>query len=293
MTLTAVGDVELWYETFGDPTDVSVLLVSGLGTQAVRWDDEFCQSMVDRFFHVIRFDNRDVGLSTRFEGPDDIVTVLTDVAEGRTPEVAYTLEDMAADAIGILDALEIEKAHVFGLSMGGMIAQVMAINYPDRLLGLTSMMSTTGNPEVGQPSDEAIQALLQAAPTERDAAIEHDVRIATVWASVDYLNPDYLRAMAARQFDRNGDRDRNGGARQSCAIGAAPNRESQLAELTVPTLVIHGTADPLINVSGGERTAEVIPGAELLLIEDMGHDLPPELFGPIIEAFTRHAIAAG
>lgn len=292
MPLVTVGDVELWYETFGEPTDVPVLLVSGVGTQSIRFDDEFCQGLADRFFHVIRFDNRDVGLSTRCPGNEDVAGVMAAVAAGEPYEIAYTLSDMAADAVGLLDVLGIDAAHIYGVSMGGMIVQLMAIEHPTRVLSLTSVMSTTGNREYGQATEEAITALLSEGPTERDAAIEHDVSMATIWASPDYLNEDYLRDMLGRQWDRGEGRDRNGGTRQACAIVASPSRDEQLAELDVPTLVIHGDLDPLVGPSGGERTAEVIPGAELLMIEGMGHDSPPELFGPIIEAFTRHAIAA-
>lgn len=284
-----VGDVELFYETFGNPEDPPLLLIMGLGAQMIAWPDEFCEGLVDRAFYVIRFDNRDIGLSTAFESDVDYGAAM---AAGEKVEPPYTLNTMAADAAGLLEALDIEAAHIVGASMGGMIAQLVAIEHPAKTLTLTSIMSTTSETDVGQPTVEAITAITGAAPTERDAAIDHNVKIGEVWASPDYWNPEHARERAEANWDRVGKSQGPGIARQMAAILAAPSRAEALAGVTVPALVIHGTVDPLVQPDGGRRTADVLPNAELLEIEGMGHDLPPEMYAQIIETITRLAIRA-
>jgi len=292
MPHAAVGDIELYYETFGESTDVPILLINGLGSQSIRWLDLFCEGLADRFFHVIRFDNRDVGLSSRVDGPSDLQACIAALASGGTPDLAYTLSDMAADAAGLLDVLGIEAAHVVGMSMGGMIAQHVAIEHPNKVLSLTSIMSSTGNRQVGQPSEEARYGLFGPGPDpdDRDACIAHDVKIGKIWSSPDYWNEEAMTELAAAQYDRGGS-DTRGVARQSCATVAQMDRDELLQQLDVPALVIHGALDTLVNVDGGEHTAEMIPNAELLVIENMSHDWPPELFGPITEAITQRAIS--
>lgn len=284
-----VGDVELCYETFGNPEDPPLLLIMGLGAQMIAWPEEFCEGLVDRAFFVIRFDNRDIGLSTAIDADVDHAAAM---AAGEQVEPAYTLGDMAADAAGLLDALDIDAAHIVGASMGGMIAQAFAIEHPAKTLTLTSIMSTTGDADVGQATDEALAAIIGPAPTERDAAIEHNVRIGEVWASPEYWNPEYARERATANWDRVGRSQGPGIARQMAAILAGPSRTAALGNVTVPALVIHGAVDPLVQLDGGQRTAEALPNAELLEIEGMAHDLPPEMFAQIIESITRLAIRA-
>jgi len=284
-----VGDLELCYETFGNPEDPPLLLIMGLGAQMIAWPEEFCEGLVDRAFFVIRFDNRDIGLSTIIHSDIDHGAAM---AAGETVEPAYTLSEMAADAAGLLDTLGIEAAHIVGASMGGMIAQAFAIEHPDKTLTLTSIMSTTGDSDIGQPTPEAIAAITSAAPTERDAAIAHNVKIGEVWASPEYWNPEHARERAVENWDRVGKSQGPGIARQMAAILAATPRTEALGGVAVPSLVIHGTVDPLVQLDGGQRTAEALPNAELLEVEGMGHDMPPEMFAQIIESITRLAIRA-
>jgi pimeloyl-ACP methyl ester carboxylesterase len=285
--------IDLCYETFGDAADPVLLLVMGLGAQMTAWDDDFCLAFVDRGFHVIRFDNRDVGLSSRIEGKGDFMSTFLAASQGNAVEAPYELADMAADAIGLLDHLGIDDAHVVGASMGGMIAQQIAIDFPERVLTLTSIMSTTGDPDVGQPTPAAMERLLQPPPVDRAGVIEASVESAKVIGSPEHFDEDRTRARAAEFYDRAYSPD--GTARQLIAIMASGSRAEGLAALDIPTLVIHGDADQLVTPTGGRRTAELIPGAELLLIEGMGHDLPHALWPQIVEAITantRRAIAA-
>jgi pimeloyl-ACP methyl ester carboxylesterase len=277
-TCTANG-IELCYETFGDADDPALLLVMGLGAQMISWDEELCQQLVDRGFHVIRYDNRDAGLSTRIEPQPG--------ADGP----AYLLTDMAADAVGLLDHLGIERAHVVGASMGGMIAQTIAIEHPDRVLSLTSIMSTTGEPEVGQPSPDAMARLVAPVATSREEAIARAVETTKVIGGADFFDEERVAGLAGRAYDRSFRPD--GTVRQMLAIVASGSRAEGLAALDVPTLVIHGDVDTLVTPSGGERTAELVPGAELLMIEGMGHELPPPVWPQVVEAITRNAQRAG
>lgn len=287
MSLAAANGIELWYETFGDAADPPLLLIMGLGGQGIAWPNELCDGFVDRGFFVIRYDNRDVGLSTMFEGEVNLLATATAVATGQPVEAPYTLADLADDAAGLLDTLDLAAAHVMGASMGGMIAQTLAIRHPARVLTLTSVMSTTGEPDVGQPSPEAMGMLLGEVTPGRDGAIANAAKWSKTIGSPDLRDEDRVKELAGLQYDRNPRMD--GVGRQLLAILASGSRAEALAELTVPTLVIHGTADKLIDQSGGERTAALVPGAQLELLEGMGHDLPVPLWSTYIELVTRHA----
>jgi len=259
------GECELWYETFGDRSDPTLLMVNGLGSQSSNYQDAWCDMFAAEGLFVIRFDNRDVGLSTSFAGAP--------VGEAGN---AYLLGDMAADAIAVLDAEGIERAHVMGLSMGGMIVQTLAVEHPHRLLSMTSVMSATGEPEFGQSAPEAFAQLTAPPATDRESHVQRWIDGLRIWGSPEFFDEDRLRADAERSFDRAFTPD--GTTRQFFAIRASAPRAHLLREVTVPTLVMHGSADTLITPSGGERTAELIPGARFVLIDGMGHDYPPQLW---------------
>ncbi|MHA2601058.1 MAG: alpha/beta fold hydrolase [Candidatus Thorarchaeota archaeon SMTZ1-83] len=281
-----VGDIEIVYDTFGDPSSPPLLLIMGLGSQMILWDDAFCKALASQGFWVIRFDNRDVGLSTKLDdaGTPDAFSLM----QGKTVEVPYKLLDMAADALGLLDALKIDSTHVVGASMGGMIAQTMAINYPERVRTLTSIMSSTGNPDLPQPKPEAVSILVTTPPSDRDEYIDYQLQ---VWRTLHgpKFPPDeeYVRERSARAYDRS--YYPHGTGRQFAAILASGSRRDALKKLKTPTLVIHGDADPLVPVEGGRDTAEAISGSELLIIEGMGHGIPVQVAPRIIEAIVRHA----
>src|SRR3954454_3835513 len=272
------------HQTFGDPSDPTVLLVMGFGTQLLGWDAEFCRLLAARGRHVIRYDNRDCGLSTKYhDAPVDLMDFVTAVTSGEFDRALamapYSLRDMAADGIGLLRELGIERAHVVGSSMGGMIAQKMAIEFPDHVLSLTSMMSSTGEPEFGQSTSEAQEVLFSPRPADRDgyvAAAEREL----VWASRRYGDAAQLRALAAASYDRS--YYPAGVPRQLAAMILDGSRADALRTLDVPTLVIHGQDDPLIDPSGGRRTAELVPDARFLLVEDMGHDRPRPLWSNLV-----------
>ncbi|WP_406442792.1 alpha/beta fold hydrolase [Streptomyces sp. NBC_00631] len=283
-------EVSIAYESFGDPGDPPVLLVMGFGAQMLAWHEDFCRALADRGRYVIRYDNRDCGLSTTFDShPVDMGKLIATVSSGDIPAaramVPYRLLDMADDGLGLLTALGVARAHVVGASMGGMIAQTMALSSPERVLTLTSMMSSTGESEYGRPSPEAQAALLSPKPADREgyvAAAEKEL----VWASKRYGDTAVLRELAAAQYDRA--YYPAGIARQLGAMILSGSRADELRELRVPTLVIHGLDDTLIDPSGGKRTADLVPGAELLLIPGMGHDRPRELWPMIIDAVAAH-----
>jgi len=280
--------IELAYETYGDPDGVPLLFVMGLGAQLQAWDVEFVQAFVDRGFFAIRFDNRDVGLSTKPEvGEIDVVARVLAAFGGEQIEAPYLLRDMATDAVGLLDHLGIASAHVVGASMGGMIAQTIAIEHPERVRTLTSIMSTTGDPDVGQPDPSVLPVLLTAPPADRDAAIANGIASSRAIGSPEHFDEERARIRATEAYDRCF--YPAGVGHQLLAIVASGSRSEALAGLSVPTLVIHGDADPLIAPSGGQRTAAVIPGAELLVVEGMGHDLPMLFWPPIIEAIVSLA----
>ena len=259
------ANCEIFYESFGDPADPTLMLVNGLGSQCINYHEDWCEMFAARGLRVLRFDNRDVGLSSKF---DDTPTD----ANG----TAYNLSDMAADAIAVLDTLKIEQAHVMGLSMGGMIVQVLAIEHPDRLLSMTSVMSRTGEPGYGEPTPEAF-ALLTAPPaTDRESFIAHSVAGLRVWGSPEFADEARWRRDAERAFERSF--HPSGTARQFRAIGGSEPRADRLRDVMTPTLVMHGDRDTLIDITGGLRTAELIPDARFETIEGMGHDYPPQLW---------------
>jgi pimeloyl-ACP methyl ester carboxylesterase len=292
-TETPAG-ISLYYETVGSPADPPLLLVMGYGSQMIAWPRGFSELLAAGGRFVIEFDNRDSGLSSKLDGQTvDTEAVIAAAGAGdldRARELApYTLSEMADDCVAVLDALEIDRAHMLGASMGGMIAQQLAIERPERLLSLVSKMSTTGEAEYGSPAPEALAALLTPSPTERQAYIEASSAKAMIWASKRYGDRARAEALAAASYDRCFCPE--GAARQFAAILATGPRADGLRELTLPTLVIHGLDDTLITPSGGERTAELVPGARLLLVEDMGHDRPEPLWPLLTEAILEHTRA--
>jgi len=290
--LAAANGIEIGFETHGDPQDEPLLLVMGLGSQLVHWPLALVDAFVDRGFYVIRFDNRDTGLSSKLDAdhPGDFLTSFAALSQGEDVDVPYRLGDMARDAVGVLDELAIDSAHVVGVSMGGMIAQTAAIEHPTRVRTLTSIMSTTGEREVGQPTADAMAALMAPVPRTRDEAIDSAAVTRKVIGSPEHFDEAAVREVAAAAYDRCW--NPGGTARQLLAIAASGSRADGLASLRVPTLVIHGDRDPLVALSGGERTAALVPGAELLVLEGMGHDLVPAYIGPIVEAVTSLASRA-
>jgi pimeloyl-ACP methyl ester carboxylesterase len=291
MASVRANGIDIEYDEIGDPADRPLLLIMGLGAQLITWDIDFCRQLAERGFRVIRFDNRDSGLSTKLDEHhvdfDEAYQAYEATGEVAAP---YTLDDMADDTAGLLDALGIDSAHVVGVSMGGMIAQTLAIRHPDRVRTLTSIMSTTGDPDVGQPTAEAMAVLMQAAPTDREGVIAMNVANERVVGSPDHFDEDRARRRLTEAYDRC--HYPVGMTRQLMAIVASGTRAERLRELSVPTLVIHGGADPLVQPSGGERTAALVPGAELLVIDGMGHDLPPHFWPQIIDAIDKIAAQA-
>jgi pimeloyl-ACP methyl ester carboxylesterase len=287
--LAKVGDVELCYETFGDRSDPALLLVMGLGTQMLAWREGFCRELVAHGFFVIRYDNRDVGRSTRFSGvkPPGAVELLR-----RKPRnAAYTLDDMADDGLGLLDALGIERAHVAGASMGGMIAQVMAVRHPERVLSLTSIMSSTGGRFVGLQSPRVVPYLLGRPPADEEQYIERARSLFDVIGSPGFeRDDDEFRELARASFRRGISPSATG--RQLAAIVGAGDRTADLRRITAPTLVIHGSGDKMISPSGGRATAKAIPNAKLLVIKGMGHDLPRGLWERLADAIAENAARA-
>jgi pimeloyl-ACP methyl ester carboxylesterase len=282
------GLVEIYYETFGDASNPALLLINGLGSQCINFDVDFCELFVARGFFVIRFDNRDVGLSTKFNLVlPDLFSVLEAVKDGLEPKVAYRLTDMADDAVAVLDALGIDRAHVAGWSIGGMIAQQLAIDRPDRLLSMTSNMSTTGDPDVGQPSAEALDIILGPSDIDRESIIKRRIDLERVIGSRTHFDPERVAKQTGDAYDRCF--NLAGVARQLCAAAASGSRTSQLRTVTVPTLVMHGDVDNLIDISGGVRTAESVPGARFVVLEGMGHDLSPFYWNQLVEEIATHA----
>ncbi len=283
--------VELAYEQIGDPDDPPVLLIMGLGGQMVAWPDAFCEQLAGRGFYVTRYDNRDAGLSTHLTeaGTPDLASLL----RGEAPHPPYLMDDMADDAAALLETLSIAPAHVVGVSMGGMIAQSLAINHRPSVRSLTSIMSTPSI-SIGAPTRE-VQATLMVQPaTSKESYVEQSVRSFAGIGSRGFADDEgRRRAIAAEQYDR--DPDPSGTARQLLAIFCSPDRTPGLQKLDIPALVIHGTIDPLVQPDGGRATAAAIGGAELVLVQNMGHDMPEELWADIIgriEALARRADAA-
>ena len=286
MTLAKISPtIEIEYETFGDPKNPALILMEGHGAQMVKWDTEYCKMFAAKNLYVIRFDNRDCGLSTKFDGIEvDLGAVLkAALLEETVPPVPYTLSDMAGDVVGLLDFLKIDSAHIFGVSLGGMIAQVLTIEHPTRVRSLISVMSMSGEPEFGQSTPEAIGALLSESPSDRSGYIEHSI-VYQVYHSKKYRSDEFSKTSAARDFDRM--YYPQGSARQLAAVYASGRRTEQLRAIKTPTLVIHGKDDTLISPSGGERTAELIPNAKLVLVDDMGHDMPKPLWGYLVDLIS-------
>jgi len=281
-------DVELTYESFGEGEPL--LLIMGIGAQMVVWDEEFCRMLAARGFRVIRFDNRDVGESTRLDalGTPNVLEVLRRRFTGRKVRAPYTLDDMADDTVGLMNALGIDRAHLVGLSLGGMIAQCTALRHPERVRSLAIMMSGPGELWASLPTFAALRALTTRPPKGREGAIEHFVQ---AWSTVGFAQHgtprDRLRKLGALQYDRG--ISPRGFARQFAAILAAPSRTRALAQLRVPTLVIHGANDPLIPPLAGRLTAARIPDARLMVIEGLAHDLGPTAWGYTIDALTENA----
>jgi pimeloyl-ACP methyl ester carboxylesterase len=285
LTARANG-IEIVYEEFGEASDPTMLLVMGLGVQMLGWDERFCRLLAARGFRVVRFDNRDVGRSTKIVGGPraDVMAA----AGGDFSSASYTLDQMADDCAALLDHLGAAVAHVTGASQGGMIAQTLAIRHPERVLSLASIMSSTGDRAVGQPHPEAIPALLSRPPGNRDGYAEWVLKTWRVIGSRGFeTDADALRERARASFDRGINPE--GTARQLVAILASGDRTRALRALDLPTVVIHGTEDVLVDVSGGKATAAAIPGAELALIEGMGHDLPPQLWPRLVDLIVGNA----
>ncbi len=282
----SANGIHIEYETVGDPERPPLLLVPGLGVQLTGWPEEFCAELVARGFFVVRYDNRDAGLSTVIEGgppPDPMAVYLGDPSS-----VAYTLEDMADDGAGLLDALGIPAAHLVGSSLGAMIAQTLAARHPDRALSLCSISSTTGATSVGQPTAEAFELLARPSATTREEFVEADIASHRVLGSPLYPSDETeMRAETALAYDRAF--HPQGTSRQLCAIIASGDRTASLAAVTAPTVVIHGTEDKLVRPSGGEATAKAIPRADLVMIEGMGHDFPSAIWPRVIDAIVSNA----
>jgi pimeloyl-ACP methyl ester carboxylesterase len=281
--------IELEYESFGRASDPALLLVMGLGAQMVLWDDELCEQLAQRRFRVIRFDNRDVGGSTRLAalGVPNALAAMLAAATRQLVQPPYTLQDMALDAVGLLDALGIGAAHVVGASMGGMIGQILALEHPERVLSLTSIMSTTGDPALPAAAPDVVSLFFRPIATEREAYIAQSLEVARAIGGALPLDEVRARRRAERVFARGVSQD--GSLRQFVAMLAAPNRRPALAALRAPTLVIHGDADPLSHLACGRDTAAAIPGAELLILPGMGHDLPPSVWPAVIDAIAKNA----
>lgn len=288
--VTTASGITLDYETYGAASDPPLLLVAGFGSQLVSWPRAFSQQLADGGRFVIAFDNRDCGLSTKMDGQIPDMGAIGAAAHAGDWQLArslapYTFSDLADDTFGLLDELGIERAHVLGASMGGMIAQTMAIERPERVLSLISMMSTTGEPDAGRSEPDALTALMTPGPPEREGYIE-SAKKALIWRSKRYPELEEAREVAALQFDRCYYPE--AGNRNFAAIIASGSRAEGLRQLAVPTLVIHGLDDTLITPGGGERTAELVPGAKLLMVADMGHDRPKPLWPVLCEAILAH-----
>jgi len=287
--MAPVNGVELCYQEMGDPDGEPLLLVMGLATQMIAWDEEFCALLAERGFRVVRFDNRDIGRSTKLSSAG--VAGRFDMLVGRRGSAPYLLRDMATDTFGLMDHLGIDSAHLVGASMGGMIAQTAAIERPERVRSLTSIMSTTGSRRVGHPSYRTFGLLLGERPRKREEMIERVVKTFKVIGSPGYpFEEERVRELAGRSYDRG--HSAAGIARQMHAITASGDRTPKLRELDLPALVIHGKKDVLVNPSGGRATAKAIPGARLKMVEGMGHDLPRALWPSFAEEIAANAARA-
>lgn len=295
MPSVSANGIQIEYETFGAPDSPPLLLIIGLGGQLIFWDEELCEQLAQQGHFVIRYDNRDVGLSSILAeaAVPDVMSTIQALMQGETINSPYTIEDMAEDAVGLIDSLGIEKAHLCGMSMGGMIAQAVAIRYPRRVLSLISIYSTTGNPELPPPRPETMEFLLSPLPEEREANIEYTLKMFRTIAGPGFpFDEKWHRKMAAQAYDRAF--YPQGVIRQLVAILSQRNRKVALASISVPTLVIHGSDDPLVPVECGRDTAEAVLGADLKIIDGMGHDLPHGGAWPqIISAIVSHTHKVG
>jgi pimeloyl-ACP methyl ester carboxylesterase len=284
-----IGDIELCYETFGSPGDPALLLIMGLGTQMLGWDEEFCEDLAGRGFHVVRYDNRDIGRSTILDTYP--APTFGQLLRRDRHAASYTLAEMAADGVGLLDHLDIERAHLVGASMGGMIAQTIAARRPDRVLSLTSIMSSTGSRISGQPALRTYRKFLRPVSRDRQRYIDQSADLFR-WIGSPGFDRDEatFRDLLGRMYDRG--HHPSASSRQLAAILASGNRTPELRGITAPTLVIHGTNDRLIAPSGGRATARAIPGARLLMIEGMGHDLPRGVWSQMLDAIVENAARA-
>ncbi|WP_129732095.1 alpha/beta fold hydrolase [Ectobacillus funiculus] len=293
MNIVKVNCVELAYDSFGNENDEAIILIAGLGTQMIRWTDSFCRILAARGFRVIRFDNRDVGCSTHFSYYPrlDFDALATSLMSGQLPDIPYTLDDMASDAIGLLDTLSIDRAHFIGRSMGGMIAQIVASEYPERVLSLTSIMSSSGNPALPQTAPDVMVMMTKPAPNpfEDEAGfLAHNLSFAKRIAGTGYpFEEDAYQSLILEEVQRAYDPGSVG--RQIAAIAVSGDRRPRLATIKVPALVIHGMDDPLFVPACGEDTASAIPGAKLMLVDGMGHDLPHQLYKLIVDGIEQMA----
>ncbi len=293
MPHVTTNGIQIEYDTFGDRSCPALLLIAGNGAQLNFWDAAFCELLANSGLFVIRFDNRDAGLSTKFDetGIPDFPAAIKALMEGKPVQSAYSLDDMANDAVGLLDAIGIEKAHICGASMGGMIAQIIAYRHPEHVLSLTSIMSMTGNPELPQGNPDALAAVMAPPPEERDAYIEHTMNVwRKIWSPGFPFEGKRARMFIEESYDRS--YYPQGAIRQNIAILANGDRRALLSSVKAPTLVIHGANDPLIPVEAGRDTARAIPGASLLIIDGMGHDMPKGAWPEIVDAISRHAMKA-
>jgi len=295
MPVISANGIDIAYDDRGNRDDPAILLIMGLATQMIAWPELLCDGLAARGFRVVRFDNRDVGLSTKFEAapPIDLGAILQQVMAGEKINPPYDLTDMAADTVGLMDRLEIDKAHVVGASMGGMIAQIVAAKYPNRMRSLVSIMSSSGDPGLPPAKPEAMNAIMQARPvgSDRELAIQHGMRVYRAIGSPGFSTPDdELRAKVGAAFDRS--YYPTGTGRQFAAIVASGSRVEMLKELSVPTLVLHGADDPLVPVEAGRHTAAQIPGSTLTIIPGMGHDLATGLIPILVAAIATHCQAA-
>jgi pimeloyl-ACP methyl ester carboxylesterase len=284
--MAKIGDLEICYETFGSADDPALLLVMGLGTQMIGWPEAFCGLLAERGYHVIRYDNRDAGRSTHLR--DHRPPTIKQLLLRDRSAVAYSLVDMAADGVGLLDHLGIARAHVAGASMGGMIAQTMAAHFPDRVLSLASIMSNTGHRWKGMPGLRVYPIFMRRPADDREGAVESTISTFRLIGSPAFpFEEDELRRLARASYDRG--YNPGGTARQLAAILAAGDRVAELRRISAPTVVIHGTRDRMVRPSGGRETARAIAGARLVEIEGMGHDLPPGVWDRIVDAVVSNA----
>ncbi|MCJ7647868.1 MAG: alpha/beta fold hydrolase [Candidatus Lokiarchaeota archaeon] len=289
MPKAKVNNIEIEYETIGDPISKPILLIAGLGSQLLAWSDEMCEDLTNLGFYVIRFDNRDIGLSTKFEnaGIPDMLEISAAYARGEKPKIPYTLEDMADDAIGVLDALNIERAHVCGASMGGMIAQIIAYRHPPRVLSLAVIMSTTGNPELPPSKPEILMQFFAPVPSEREAYIEEMVKRDSLINGTFPYDENRSREYRTNEYDRS--YYPQGIARQLAAMAFPGNIKPFITAIIAPTIVIHGSEDPFNLIEAGKDIATSIPGAELLILDGMGHSFPRELMTHIFNGLVANS----